>query len=175
MALESLTAGLPKLMSTRPLIVAVLLVAPGLTAHADIFECIDDSGNRRFTNIRSEAKGCKTLNVTPPNSVPPPSPAPGAKAGDRARAPTPSDFPRVDTQTQQRRDNDRRRILEQELTNEQKLLEESRKELAEQEGVRLGNERNYQRVLDRLEPYKKRVRLHEDNIANLRKELSGVR
>jgi hypothetical protein len=163
-------------MSTRPLFVAALLFTHGLPAQADIFECVDDSGNRRFTNIKSEAKGCKTLNVAPPNAVPPPSPAPGAKAGDgRARAATPSDFPRVDAQTQQRRDNDRRRILEQELNNEQKLLDEARKELADQEGIRLGNERNYQRVLDRVEPYKKRVKLHEDNIANLRKELSGVR
>jgi hypothetical protein len=47
--------------------------------------------------------------------------------------------------------------------------------LAAQEAVRLGSERNYQRVLDRLEPYKKKVKLHEDNIGNLRKELSSVR
>ena len=73
------------------------------------------------------------------------------------------------------RDNDRRRILEQELNSEQKLLDQAKKELGEQEAVRLGSERNYQRVLDRLEPFQKRVRLHEDNIANLRKELSKIR
>ena len=73
------------------------------------------------------------------------------------------------------RDADRRRILEQELANEQKLLEEARKQLAAQESVRLGSERNYQRVLDRLEPYQKQVKLHEDNIANLQKELANLR
>jgi hypothetical protein len=41
--------------------------------------------------------------------------------------------------------------------------------------MRLGSERNYQRVLDRLEPYQRKVKLHEDNIANLRRELAGGR
>ncbi|HSQ02932.1 MAG TPA: DUF4124 domain-containing protein [Burkholderiales bacterium] len=139
-------------------------------ARADIYECTDENGNRRFTNIKSEARGCKTLNLGPANTIP--SPKPPAKA---ERATTPSGFPRVDTQTQQQRDAERRRILEQELNNEQKLLEQARKELADQESIRLGGERNYQRVLDRLEPYQKRVKLHEDNIANLKKELSSVR
>jgi hypothetical protein len=30
-------------------------------------------------------------------------------------------------------------------------------------------------VLDRLEPYKKKVKLHEDNIASLRRELTSTR
>jgi predicted nucleic acid-binding Zn-ribbon protein len=81
----------------------------------------------------------------------------------------------VDGDTQRGRDAERRRILEQELASEQKLLDEARKDLADQESQRLGNERNYQRVLDRLEPYKKKVKLHEDNIANLRRELAGAR
>ena len=67
------------------------------------------------------------------------------------------------------------RILEQELANEEQLLNQAKKELAEQESTRLGNERNYQRVLERLEPYKKKVALHESNIANLRKEMSSLR
>jgi hypothetical protein len=143
----------------------------GVAAHpvrADIYECVDDAGNRRFTNIKAEAKGCKLLSVAPPNSVPP-VPRPQAKGS------TPPDFPKVDAPTQQRRDGERRRILEQELAAEEKLLDEARRELAAQEAVRLGSERNYQRVLDRLEPYKKKVKLHEDNIGNLRKELSSVR
>lgn len=142
----------------------------GVVAHpvrADIYECVDDAGNRRFTNIKAEAKGCKLLSVAPPNTVPPVPRAQGKG--------TPADFPKVDASTQQRRDGERRRILEQELAAEEKLLDEARRELATQEAVRLGSERNYQRVLDRLDPYKKKVKLHEDNIGNLRKELSSVR
>jgi hypothetical protein len=149
-------------------LIALALVAS--PAAADIWECIDESGNKRFTNIKSEAKGCKLLNVSPPNSVSPPAGKAQAKAATR-----PADFPKVDGDTQKSRDNERRRILEQELGNEQRLLDQARKELADQDSQRLGSERNYQRVLDRLEPYKKKVKLHEDNVTNLRRELAGTK
>jgi hypothetical protein len=138
---------------------------------AEIWECVDDSGNKRFTNIKAEAKGCKLLSLGLPNTVP------GAKpqAPNKAAPLPPAGFPKVDPQTQRQRDADRRKILEQELANEEKLLGKARNELAEQESVRLGSERNYQRVLDRLEPYKQKVKLHEDNVANLKRELANAR
>lgn len=151
-------------------VLAVLLVLPAPQAAADIWECVDESGNKRFTNVKAEAKGCKLLNISPPNTVTAPPGKPQPKTAAR-----PPDFPRVDNDTQRQRDNERRRILDQELANEQKLLEQARKELAAQESQRLGSERNFQRVLDRLEPYKKKVKLHEDNVANLKRELAGTR
>ncbi len=151
-------------------ILAVLLALPVPRAAADIWECVDESGNKRFTNIRADSKGCKLLNISPPNTVTAPPGKPQAKTAAR-----PPDFPRVDGDTQKQRDNDRRRILDQELANEQKLLDQARKELSEQDSQRLGSERNYQRVLERLEPYKKKVKLHEDNIANLKRELAGAK
>ena len=76
---------------------------------------------------------------------------------------------------QQQRDNDRKKILETELINEERNLQLAKKELAEQENTRLGSERNAQRMLDRIEPFQKKVKLHEDNIANLKKELANIR
>ena len=109
----------------RPLVfLATTCALVAGTAHADIWECVDESGNKRFTNIRSEAKGCRMLHVSPPNTVPATKP--------QARA-TPPGFPRVDGETQKQRDIDRRKILEQELANEQKLLEQARNELAVQD------------------------------------------
>lgn len=149
------------------LVLSLVLLAPAVSA--EIWECVDESGNKRFTNIKSEARGCKLLNVGPPNTLASPKPqAKGASA-------TPPGFPKVDGETQRQRDNDRRKILEQELANEEKLLAQARKDLEEQEAVRLGSERNYQRVLERLEPYKKKVKLHEDNVTNLRRELASAR
>ncbi|MBX9811385.1 MAG: DUF4124 domain-containing protein [Burkholderiales bacterium] len=152
----------------RKLFLALLLAFAAAGLRAEIYECVDQNGNKRFTNIKSEARGCKPMNIAPAPSIPSPKP-------EARRAPAPANFPSVDAQTQKQRDADRRRILEQELANEQKLLDEARKELAEQESIRLGSERNYQRVLDRLEPYKKKVKLHEDNVANLQKELANSR
>jgi len=147
---------------------ALLLAWLALPAHADIWECMDDSGNRRFTNIKSESRGCKLIDVGPTNTMPAGKPQAASKAA-------PKDFPKVDGDTQRQRDAERRKILDQEMANEQKLLDQARRELSEQESQRLGSERNYQRVLDRLEPYKKKVKLHEDNIVSLRRELTSTR
>jgi uncharacterized protein DUF4124 len=155
-------------MRRNVLVVTGLLVLLAPPAFADIWECTDESGNKRFTNIKSESKGCRLMQVVVPNTVP--GTRPPTKAFE-----SPKNFPRVDGDTQRSRDAERRRILEQELANEQKLLEQARKELEEQESQRLGSERNYQRMLDRLEPYKKKVKLHEDNVANLRRELASAR
>ena len=158
------------------LILLIVLASP--VARADIWECLDESGNKRFTNIKAEAKGCKLLVVAPPNTVASPKPASKGVSGESAKSAsgsTPANFPKVDTETQKQRDNDRRKILDQELANEQKLLDQARKELSDQESQRLGSERNYQRVLERLEPFKKKVKLHEDNIANLKRELAGTK
>jgi len=155
-------------MRSDNLAAALVLACLAVPAHADIWECVDDSGNRRFTNIKSESKGCRVLHVGPTNVLPAGKPQAVSKG-------TPRDFPMVDGDTQRQRDAERRKILDQEMANEQKLLDQARRELSEQESQRLGSERNYQKVLDRLEPYKKRVKLHEDNIASLRRELTSSR
>ena len=155
----------------RLLLNFLLLIGLVGSVRAEIYECVDKSGNKRFTNVKSEAGGCKPMNLPAVSSVP--APKPGAKQDGRSA--TPEGFPRVDPSTQQQRDTGRRKILEQELANEEQMLDQAKKELAEQESTRLGNERNYQRVLERLEPYKKKVALHESNIANLRKEMSSLR
>ena len=153
----------------------LLLCALTLPAQAEIWECVDRDGNKRFTNVKSEAAGCKPMNLPPMSTVPAPKPATAGKPVAPAASASGGDFPKVDPSTQQQRDNGRRKILEQELSNEEKLLEQARRDLAEQEATRLGNERNYQRVLERLEPFKKKVALHEGNVANLRKEIGALR
>lgn len=150
----------------------LVLAAVSVHVRAEIYECADQDGNKRFTNIAAEAKGCKVLNVGPVNTM---APVPAKTHAKGAVTPTPANFPRVDPQTQQQRDGQRRRILEQELSREQQQLEAARKALAEQEGTRNGSERNYQRVLERLEPYKNKVKVHEDNVANLQRELANTR
>jgi hypothetical protein len=155
----------------RILILAWLLLPA--VAGADIFECMEPSGNKLFTSDPKEAKakGCKPMNLGPANTISTSKPQPSKSAS----TPTPKEFPKVDKDTQKQRDNDRRKLLEQELANEEKLLAQAKKELAEQEAMRLGSEFNYQRVLNRLEPFKKKVTLHENNVANLKRELNGTR
>ncbi|MFA9440424.1 DUF4124 domain-containing protein [Uliginosibacterium sp. sgz301328] len=144
-----------------------VLAAP--VAQADIYKCLDDAGHVTYTNDRpANGKGCTLLTREQPITT---IPAPRRPA----QTPTPASFPKVDDATQKSRDETRRQILDNELAAEQKQLEEARKELAEQESVRLGNERNFQKFLDRVQPFKDKVALHERNIEAIRKELSNLK
>ena len=142
-----------------------LLALAALPAWADIYKCTDTEGHVTYSNVAT--KRCEKLNLDPVNATP------GGKAA--ARTPTPATFPRVDDNTQKARDTDRRRILESELAAEQKNLEQAKKDLAAQEAVREGDEKNYQRVLDRLQPFKDKAALHERNIEAIRKEIGNLR
>lgn len=141
-----------------------------VAAFADIYKCTDDSGHVTYAN--AGGKGCRKLSVDRVTTVVP-SPAPAVTGA--ARSPAAGDFPRVGGDEQRARDNDRRRILEAELSSEQAALDKARTALTEQQGARQGDERNTPRGLDRLKPYQDQVALHERNIEALRKELGNLR
>ncbi|MCB1960810.1 MAG: DUF4124 domain-containing protein [Rhodocyclaceae bacterium] len=153
---------------------ALLLCAAANAAYADVYKCVETdpaTGQRRvtYTNAKS-APGCERLSRDlPVSSVPgmaPRAPAPAASGGG---------FPRVSDTDQQRRDTERRKILEAELSAEEKSLESARKALASEDAVRYGNERNYQKKIDRLKPFQDKVELHERNVDALKRELSNLR
>jgi hypothetical protein len=158
----------------RTLLLSLALLAPSF-AHAEIYKCVDADGRTTYTNDRTAAKGCKQLQQDQPvSSMPAPQRAPAA-APSGSSSTSPSSFPRVTPDTQRARDDTRRKVLEQELASEEGALAEAQKQLAEQEAVRLGDERNYQKVLDRLQPFKDKVELHQRNIEALRREMSNLR
>jgi hypothetical protein len=133
---------------------------------------MEADGRAHYTNIKKETEGKQCTVVTKEVSVvsSPPPPARSA-AAEKASA----GFPRVDRDTQKARDESRRRILEDELMAEEKGLVDARAKLAAQEAVRYGDERNYQRVLERLKPYQDTVERHERNITALKRELASLR
>jgi hypothetical protein len=100
---------------------------------------------------------------------------PAAAQSPAPQGGAPADRPRVDPVTQRQRDDDRRNILEAELLAEEERLAEAKRQLAEQESIRTGDERNYQRVLERLKPYQEAVAQHEKNISALRQEIGNLR
>lgn len=154
-------------MTQRSILPLLVLVA--LPAQADtLYKCVDEDGHTTYTNQKPNAKNCSIVSQDKPVST---FAAPKA----RASAPTPEGFPKVSSEAQKSRDNDRRKILDQELNTERGKLEDAKKALTEQQGSRLGGERNYQRVLDRLKPYQDEVELHERNIEALEKEIGNLR
>ncbi|HEY2336288.1 MAG TPA: hypothetical protein VGI18_02870 [Burkholderiales bacterium] len=155
-------------------LILVTFGAAALSARAqvtEIYKCIDpQSGRPLYTSDKREtaSKKCelvsREINVVPAQK-PAPIPAPSAR----------SSFPRETPQAKASAKERQRDVLERELASEQELLAQAQKQLTEQESIRLGDEKNYARVLDRLQPYKDNVDLHEKNIEALKRELSNVR
>lgn len=129
-----------------------------------IYKCTDASGGTVISNSRVE-KNCKAVQTGPESTVPAPKARPSSGA---AANPTPASFPKVQEDTQKARDGDRRHILEQELSAEQRNLERARKELGDQE--RSGDNKP-----ERLAPYKESVAQHERNIQAIQKELGNLK
>lgn len=151
---------------------ALLCFSP---AWADIYKCVDEAGHITYTNTKASGRGCSLLaRDQAVSSVPGPGPSRPAAAPQNSASPSAAGFPKVDTGTQKARDSDRRRILDEELANEQRALEAARRDLAAQESVR-SDERNYQKALERLQPYKDKMQIHERNIEALRKEIANLR
>jgi len=155
---------------------AALAASSGAQAQAQgqgtVWKCVEADGRAHYTNIKKETDGKQCTVVTKEVSVvSPPAPPSRSAASEKAG----SGFPKVDRDTQKARDESRRRILDDELAAEEKGLVDAKAKLAAQEAVRYGDEKNYQRVLDRLKPYQDTVERHERNITALRKELAGLR
>jgi hypothetical protein len=152
----------------------LIFVMFGATAAAagaqvsEIYKCVGADGRPLYTSDRRETAGRKCelvsrqVNVVPAQKAPAPRAAPGKFPRE-----TPAD--RVAAKGRQRE------ILESELATEQQLLDKARKDLAEQEALRTGEERNYARVQERLQPFKDSVDLHEKNIDALRRELGNLK
>jgi hypothetical protein len=150
-----------------------------LTAQAaDIYKCVDDSGQPTFTDAKTRTlyKNCH-LFLKGDNSLPVPQ---GKK--ERTRTPTPSDFPKVDKNTQTRRDDTRKQILQDELATEKKALEEAKQAYNEgnanpevyrtADGKTLRNVTKFEEKMRRLQAD---VDTHENNVKLLQKELNGMK
>ena len=151
------------------LLLLLMVISP--TTFAEVYKCTDRDGRVTYTNDRSLARQCERIKTDlPVTSVPSPArrPLSPSSAGS-------NDFPRIAPDTQRARDATRSQILQTELESEEKSLVEAQAALAEQEAIRHGDERNYQRVLDRLQPFKDRVELHQRNIQALQREIRTLR
>lgn len=135
-----------------PAFVIALLASAASFAQAPL-KCIDAAGKVTYTS--QELPGSKCTRVGATISVVP---------SDKPAAP-PAKSPQTTVK------NERRTQLESELANAQTRLEQAKKALAEQEALRYGDERNYQRVLDRLKPYQDAVATAEKNVERVQEEL----
>jgi hypothetical protein len=140
----------------------IVLLALGFsTTHAStLYKCTDDLGHSTYTNFKTPNRNCVVLSRDVPTAASSSKPGSGAAA-------TPADFPKVTSETQRGRDNDRRVIVQRESETEQKNLDEAKKNLAQQESAHATE--------DLLKPIRDRVALHERNLVELQRELAKLR
>jgi septal ring factor EnvC (AmiA/AmiB activator) len=145
----------------------LLLLGVLPAARADIYMCIDSQGRKELTDTKKA--NCKALDL--PNSFP----APTGRPAPAAPALAPANFPRVDSNQQKVRDNERREILADELRSEEKKLAELKKEYNGGEPERQGNEKNYAKYQERVAQMKDNLSRSEKNIEALKREMATIK
>ena len=119
----------------------------------------------------AKEKNCRTIEGAPVTIVQTPKPA-------AAKAPPVSSAAKgegkVDPAAQRQRDNDARKLLEAELRREESRLADMQKAFNNGEPERQGDERNYQRYLDRVEEMRSAISRKEEDIAAIRRELAKL-
>jgi len=95
---------------------------------------------------------------------------PSSKGASKAS----QNFPKESGSDRMAAKDKQRTTLERELQQEEALLADAKRKLAEQEQIRTGDEKNYARVLERLQPYKDAVEVHSKNIEALKRELANL-
>lgn len=124
----------------------------------------------------AQAKDCKSIEGTPitvlPAARPRANPAPaGNVASGEARG---SNDGRIDPNQQRTRDGERRRVLEAELREAQDRLDALQRDYAGGNAERRGDEKNYQKYLDRMAELKASIGRQEVDVQALKREISKL-
>jgi len=147
---------------TRLLFLAIATILTG-PASAELCRYEDANGSVTYSN--SPVKGARRISCLPAVPTPPAASPSRSQQADQAqpgaRAPSPAEA--------------RREELRAQLAAEQERLRIAQDQLAQQEAIRTGDERNYQRVLDRLKPYQEAVRQAEQAVRQVEAELAAAR
>jgi hypothetical protein len=145
-----------------------VLCAYSMLAQAEIYKAVDENGLVTYSS--THIKGGKKLILEPLPTMMPAS-----------KTQAPEAFPNVDDETQRARDDTRRKILQDELNAEEKLLEEATQNMTEAEstpevfkGADGRTYRNVAKYEEKIKPLQDQVDLHKQNIEALKAELSKL-
>lgn len=149
-------------MKAALLIIGLIVSLP---VHAEIYKYVDESGQVTYTNL--PRRGAKRLNLEPAETT--------AAPARKKEASTPANFPRVDSNTQRKRDDLRRSVLQDELLTEERNLAEAIAAQKAGEALRSGEQAGSTSWRARTDKLRDAVKRHEDNIRALKKELASIK
>lgn len=163
--------------STIRLMAIVAAVAAGVPWPAraqgsTVYRCPGNLYTSELNAKQAQERGCRTIEGAPITIVQGARPRSGTPVPP-ASGPRPADS-RVDPAAQRTRDNDSRRILEAELKREEEQLAQLRKDYNNGEPERQGDEKNYQKYLDRVAEMKAAIARKESDVAALKREIGKL-
>jgi len=161
----------PLLRCAALLLACSAVPAPGAEkADASVmYRCPGNDYKNTITAKEAEKLGCKRLDGAPVTVIQMTKPRAGT-AGPAASGGT----VRVDPVAQRARDSDARRILENELRVEEEKLAAMQKELNNGQPERQGDEKNYQKYVDRVSDMRAAIARKQTDIAALQREIGKL-
>ena len=119
----------------------------------------------------AKEKNCRTIEGAPVTVIQGMRPRTGNPVPPGGVRPADS---RVDPAQQRARDSDSRRILEAELKKEEEQLEQMQKDFNNGEPERRGDEKNFQKYMDRVAEMKAAIARKENDVVAIRRELGKL-
>ncbi len=161
---------------SRVLVAAVLAGAAGLpfaaeTADPNVtYKCPGNLYQNGLSAKEAEKQGCKRLEGAAVTIMQMTKPRSGSAVPTTAAA----SGTKIDPVAQRARDSDARRILENELKTEEERLAAMQKDFNNGQPERQGNEKNYQKYIDRVNEMKASIARKQTDVAALRREIQKL-
>ena len=165
---------LPTLLSRCAVLLLACGAVPALGAETPdssvMYRCPGNDYKNTITAKEAERLGCKKIEgapvtiiqMTKPRGA---TPVPAAGGGSGVR---------VDPVAQRARDSDARRILEGELRAEEEKLAAMQKEFNNGQPERQGDEKNFQKYIDRVAEMRAAIARKQTDIAALQREIKKL-
>ena len=148
-------------------LLTAILCAAG--AEAAIYKCVDAEGRVTFTDAR--CRGGKRVDL--PGGATSVAPRPGGVSAPRAASP--AGFPRIDAETQKRRDDIRQQVLRDEIASERRGVVEAKRQFELGRKLLPGERAGDSGYQERVKRLSEDVARHEQNVTAIQRELNSLR
>jgi len=163
-----------------PAVLALLVAAgaPAATAQAadgggEMYRCPGNDYKNTISAQEAQKLGCRKIDSAPITIIQTVKPRSGAAVPSVGSASSPAGS-RIDPVAQRSRDSDARRILERELKTEEDRLAVLQKEFNDGQPERRGDEKNFQKYLDRVAEMRASIERKQIDTAALRREITKL-
>lgn len=137
-----------------------------------MYRCPGNDYKNTISAKEAEKLGCRKIEGAPITIIQTSKPQP--RSGAAVPVTSGASGMRIDPVAQRARDSDARRILETELKTEEDKLADLQKDYNGGQPERQGNEKNYQKYLDRVAEMTAAIARKQTDIAAIRRELQKL-